>query len=179
MKKVVQLKLFDIFRQRRYRPYLLVHDEAMEDFEEFRGLPNPNAVLVGLAPEKFVYSKLNEVRDFIRKIFVSTLWGLMNDGRYCFQAFQVILNGGRLVAIHKGRYYRDDKGLSLGPGPFVAALEYASEAAAEVVGKPNDAFFVRAMAGLATDPTEVVMIGDVCDISTLTLRFSIPNLMSL
>ncbi|XP_003744562.1 haloacid dehalogenase-like hydrolase domain-containing protein 2 [Galendromus occidentalis] len=122
-------------RNHRYRPYLLVHDDAMEDFHEYQGLQNHNAVLVGLAPDKFVYSKLNE-------------------------AFQVILNGGQLVAIHKGRYFRDDKGLSLGSGPFVAALEYATGVTAEVVGKPNKRFFAQALEGLTDDAKEAVMIGD-------------------
>lgn len=78
-----------------------------------------------------------------------------------FQAFQVILNGGTIVAIHKGRYYRDDKGLSLGAGPFVAALEYASELKAEVVGKPNETFFLQALGDVTKERNEVIMIGDV------------------
>ena len=77
------------------------------------------------------------------------------------QAFQVLLNGGNLVAIHKGRYQREDRGLALGPGPFVAALEYATGVTAAVVGKPNKTFFTDALHGLTTDVKEAVMIGDV------------------
>lgn len=40
-----------------------------------------------------------------------------------------------LIAMHKGRLFRDPSGaLLLGPGPFVAALEYASGKTAEVTG---------------------------------------------
>jgi ribonucleotide monophosphatase NagD (HAD superfamily) len=47
-----------------------------------------------------------------------------------------------LLATHKARYIRTPDGqLSLGPGPFVAALEAASGVKAEVVGKPTKAFF--------------------------------------
>lgn len=49
-------------RKHQLRPYLLVHDDAMEDFKELDGQSNVNAVLVGLAPEKFTYDKLNEVK---------------------------------------------------------------------------------------------------------------------
>ncbi|OQR74319.1 haloacid dehalogenase hydrolase domain-containing protein 2-like [Tropilaelaps mercedesae] len=125
----------DYVRKHQLRPYLLVHDDAMEDFSELEGRSNLNAVVVGLAPEKFTYNKLNE-------------------------AFQILLNGGHLIAIHKGRYYRADGGLALGPGPFVAGLEYATGIQAEVVGKPNKLFFQEALQGMTDDPSEAVMIGD-------------------
>mmetsp|Transcript_662 Transcript_662/g.1033 ORF Transcript_662/g.1033 Transcript_662/m.1033 type:complete len:80 (+) Transcript_662:339-578(+) len=42
-----------------------------------------------------------------------------------------------LIAIHHAKYYRDsDYQLSLGPGPFVTALESATGVQAHVVGKP-------------------------------------------
>lgn len=63
---------------------------------------NPNAVVIGLAPQKFDYNTLNA-------------------------AFRLLLNGAQLIAIHKGRYYKRKDGLALGPGPFVEALEYATD----------------------------------------------------
>lgn len=62
----------------------------------------PNAVIIGLAPSKFNFIPMN-------------------------QAFRLLLDGAKLIAIHKGRYYRQKDGLSLGPGPFVEALEYAAD----------------------------------------------------
>ena len=47
-------------------------------------------------------------------------------------------------------------------GAFVAALEYAADTKAEVVGKPEEIFFLEAIRGLNADPAECVMIGDVC-----------------
>ena len=42
----------------------MLHDDALDDFREFEGQAlNENAVVVGLAPDKFVYSKLNVVGD--------------------------------------------------------------------------------------------------------------------
>ena len=119
------------------RPYLLVHPGAMPDFE---GLPSgsaPNAVLVGLAKEAFTYSALNT-------------------------AFRILHStpDAQLIAIHRGRYYKEPDGLSLGPGPFVTALEEASGRQATVVGKPEPSFFSLALADLAVRPEEAVMVGD-------------------
>ena len=66
-----------------------------------------------------------------------------------------------MIAIHKAKYYRRSDGLALGPGPFVAALEYASGCEAEVVGKPEPSFFKTILDEMSCPPTEAVMIGDV------------------
>jgi ribonucleotide monophosphatase NagD (HAD superfamily) len=49
----------------------------------------------------------------------------------------------RLVATHKARYIQTENppGLSLGPGPFVSALETAAGVEAHVIGKPTRLFF--------------------------------------
>lgn len=77
--------------------------------------------------------------------------------------------GASLIAIHKGRYYRTHSGLSLGPGPFVAALEYATDVKAKVVGKPEKGFFQSVLKLLDTRPEDAVMIGDVCFFIVMTL----------
>jgi ribonucleotide monophosphatase NagD (HAD superfamily) len=48
----------------------------------------------------------------------------------------------------------------LDAGAFVAGLEYAAEADAEVVGKPTAAYFESALAELQASPAEAVMVGD-------------------
>lgn len=55
----------------------------------------------------------------------------------------MVLDGAPLIAIHKARYYKRRDGLALGPGPFVAALEYATDRNAIVVGKPEKSFFAE------------------------------------
>lgn len=54
---------------------------------------DPNAVLIGLAPNKFDYEHMNK-------------------------AFRLISDGAKLIAIHKARYYKRKDGLALGPGSF-------------------------------------------------------------
>ncbi|KAL7976003.1 hypothetical protein Chor_011771 [Crotalus horridus] len=60
------------------------------------------------------------------------------------------------------RYYKKKDGLALGPGPFVAGLEYATEQTATVVGKPEGTFFLEALRGTSCGPEEAIMIGDDC-----------------
>ena len=72
-----------------------------------------------------------------------------------------LLDGARLIAIHKSKYYKTLDGLALGPGPFIAALETASGVCGETVGKPDPAFFNSALQDINCRPEEAIMIGDV------------------
>lgn len=74
---------------------------------------------------------------------------------------RLLLDGGKLIAIHKTRYFERGDGLALGPGPFVAALEFASGRVAEVVGKPEPAFFSSVLSDIGCEADEAVMVGDV------------------
>ena len=81
-------------------------------------------------------------------------------------SLRLVLEGASLIAIHKARYYRRQDGLALGPGPFVAGLEYATERQAEVVGKPEQSFFLEALRELGCSPEDAIMIGDVSGLLT-------------
>jgi HAD superfamily hydrolase (TIGR01458 family) len=80
------------------------------------------------------------------------------------RAFGHLQAGARLVAMHRGMYWRTSEGLQLDSGAFVAALEQAAGVEAEVVGKPAAAFFVTALAHLGAGAADTLMIGD--DIET-------------
>ena len=116
------------------RPYLMLEPDALHEFSGI-DTSNPNAVLVGLAPSRFTYSNLT-------------------------QAMQILLAGGPLIAIHKGRTFQTSEGLALGPGAFVAALEYASDVKSSIIGKPSPEFFNVVQQSIGLKPDEVVMIGD-------------------
>ncbi|XP_074547284.1 haloacid dehalogenase-like hydrolase domain-containing protein 2 [Halichoeres trimaculatus] len=124
----------NLIEQKQHRPLLLVEDSALEDFAGI-DTSDPNAVVIGLAPDHFNYETLNK-------------------------AFRMILSGAPLIAIHKARYYKRTDGLALGPGPFVKGLEYAADCKATVVGKPENTFFAQALSDLGCRPDEAVMIGD-------------------
>ncbi|EFJ45255.1 hypothetical protein VOLCADRAFT_37548, partial [Volvox carteri f. nagariensis] len=58
------------------------------------------------------------------------------------------------------RYYKDTDGYSIDVGPFTAAIEFAADVKAVVLGKPDPLIFCLAAESLGLKPEEVVMIGD-------------------
>ena len=116
------------------RPFLLVHPNLVPEFD---GLcrENPDAVVVGDAEDDFTFRNMNE-------------------------AFRLLKAGALLLATGRTRYFEGDQGLELDAGPYVAALEYAAETGAIVLGKPAAGFFLAAAAELGLPPSECVMVGD-------------------
>jgi HAD superfamily hydrolase (TIGR01458 family) len=119
---------------RKLTPHLLVHPNIRGEFADLLG-PSPDAVLLGDAGPAFSYDALN-------------------------QCFRLLLDGLPLLAMGSNRYFRDDGGLNLDIGPFMAALEYAAELEAVVLGKPASGFFLAAVNSLDLPPQDVVMVGD-------------------
>jgi HAD superfamily hydrolase (TIGR01458 family) len=76
------------------------------------------------------------------------------------RAFGHLQRGARLVAMHRGLYWRTDEGLVRDAGAFVVGLEQAAGTQAEVVGKPAAAFFATALAHLRADAAHALMVGD-------------------
>jgi HAD superfamily hydrolase (TIGR01458 family) len=76
------------------------------------------------------------------------------------RAFGHLQRGARLVAMHRGLYWRTAGGLQLDSGAFVAGLEQAAGTEAEVVGKPAPAFFAAALAHLGAGAAGTLMVGD-------------------
>ncbi len=116
------------------RPLLLVHPSLRAEFAELEQ-HDPNGVLLADAGEAFEYHALNE-------------------------AFRLLKTGAPLIATGRNRYYRDGEHLSLDIGPFVAALEFAADVNATVLGKPSAEFFLAAIHDLGLEPEMVLMIGD-------------------
>jgi len=119
---------------RRLVPHLLVHPELQSEFADLLG-PPPGAVLLGDAGPGFSYDALN-------------------------QCFRLLLEGLPLLAMGSNRYFRNQSGLNLDIGAFMAALEYAAEMEAVVLGKPSAEFFLAAVNSLDLPPQDVVMVGD-------------------
>lgn len=122
------------------RPFLLVHENLRVDCPP--EADEPDSVVIGDAGPGFTYERLN-------------------------RAFRILIEGGRLYALARNRYFRGADGLDLDAGPFVAALEYASGAKAQLLGKPDPAFFLAAAAGMGPDPAETLMVGDDVDADVL------------
>lgn len=81
------------------------------------------------------------------------------------EAFRYVMDGARLVALHKGRYWMAPGGLTLDVGAYVAALEFATGREAIVCGKPQEPFFDAVLRSLDLErpfahAERPVMVGD-------------------
>ncbi len=76
------------------------------------------------------------------------------------RAFGHLQAGAKLVAMHRGMYWRTSEGLQLDSGAYVVGLEQAAQTQAEIVGKPAPAFFATALAQVGATATHAMMIGD-------------------
>jgi hypothetical protein len=107
-----------------------------------------DAVVVGLASGRFDYAHMNTAFRILK-------------GEEDRSGHNV-----PLIATHKAKYIeRDDPpGLSLGPGPFVTALEDATGCKAHVVGKPTKTFFELVINDFSlselSDDGRIAVIGD-------------------
>lgn len=119
---------------RGLRPHLLIHPDLAPDFEDMNR-DEPNAVFLGDAGEYFDYRCLNA-------------------------AFRLLMEGSPLIAVARNRYFLEADGLSLDLGAFVAALEYAADIQATIVGKPSADFFAEALGDMGLAPAQVMMVGD-------------------
>jgi HAD superfamily hydrolase (TIGR01458 family) len=76
-------------------------------------------------------------------------------------AFRCLLDGARLVATHRNRYWKADDGrFAIDAGAFIAALEYAAQVEAELVGKPAPGFFRAAADVLGLPAADLAIVGD-------------------
>lgn len=73
-------------------------------------------------------------------------------------AARCLRGGAALLGCHRNKMWIDDDGPGLACGPWLAALEFATGASAEIFGKPTPAFY-RAAAG-SVAPDRILMIGD-------------------
>jgi HAD superfamily hydrolase (TIGR01458 family) len=75
-------------------------------------------------------------------------------------AFRMLRDGVPLVAMQRNRWWPTSGGPAMDAGGFVAALEYAAEVQATVVGKPSPEIFRAALGLLSARPGDAVMVGD-------------------
>jgi HAD superfamily hydrolase (TIGR01458 family) len=122
-------------RQHNRSPYLLIHPDLEPDFRDLTG-DQGKALVVGDAGDVFDYRTLNG-------------------------AFRELIEGAEFLALAPNRTFRDADGkLSLDAGAFVAALEFASQRNAIILGKPSTEFFLSALASMNCSKAFAVMVGD-------------------
>jgi HAD superfamily hydrolase (TIGR01458 family) len=115
---------------------LLISGSAVNDFKEFKMTAyNPKYVVIGDIGRQLSFDKLNST-------------------------FRLIMNGAKILALQKNRYWQTDEGLSIDAGAMVAALEYATNKKAILIGKPSKGFFLQAAKTLEIPADELAMVGD-------------------
>jgi HAD superfamily hydrolase (TIGR01458 family) len=120
---------------KKFSPHLLIHPGLEEDFANLPASER-EAVVVGDAAQGFTYAALNA-------------------------AFRKLMTGAEFLALARNRSFKDEDGeLSLDAGAFVAALEYACQREAIVLGKPAPDFFLGALASIECEGKDAVMVGD-------------------
>jgi len=125
----------DLLAKGNMSAHLLISPNLAEDFANTPTKGN-TAVFVGDAGRGFTYAALNE-------------------------AFRVLYDGAEFYALAANRTFLDSDGKrSLDAGAFVAALEYATQRKATILGKPSPNFFQAALSSMGCQAEDAVMIGD-------------------
>ena len=130
-----------IYLQRQHDPVcrLLLADDVKQDFKEFRQSDTAaDHIVVGDIGDAWSYPLLNEV-------------------------FNCLINGAKLIAIHKNRFWQTEQGLKMDIGGFVDGLEYASGTKAMIIGKPSADFFQIALDDMGLTSSEAAIVGDDID----------------
>ena len=116
---------------------LVTNIEIIEEFKEYEiTQKDPEAIIMG-----DIYKNFNwEILDRIFKL--------------------VYINNAALIALHQNKYCMRDGQVSLDLGPFVRAIEYASNKKSILMGKPEKNFFDLAIKDMEISKEAVFMIGD-------------------
>lgn len=77
--------------------------------------------------------------------------------------FNRLVQGARLICIHKNRFWQTCAGLRMDIGGYITALEYCTATQALVMGKPSPHFFGTALEELGLPPETVAIVGDDID----------------
>ncbi|MGI9354723.1 MAG: TIGR01458 family HAD-type hydrolase [Rhizobiaceae bacterium] len=125
----------DLLAKGNMSAHLLISPNLAEDFANIPTEGN-DAVVVGDAGRGFTYAALNE-------------------------AFWALCDGADFYALAANRTFLDSDGKrSLDAGAFVAALEYATQRKATILGKPSPNLFQAALSSMGCKAEDAVMIGD-------------------
>jgi HAD superfamily hydrolase (TIGR01458 family) len=128
-------------------------DDCKKDFAEFTQTEN--------SPDYVVIGDLQIGRPQLAVGTVDTSAGWSYD--LLNKIFNLLITGSKLIALHKGKFWQTDQGLTLDIGIFVAGLEYVTGQKATVIGKPSKTFFRMALKDLGVPASKAAMIGDDLD----------------
>ncbi len=115
---------------------LILNDAAKEEYDKSRiNTKNPDYIVIGDIDKKWNFQLMNSI-------------------------FNKVINGSKIIALHKGKYFQTNKGLRIDTGAFIKGLEYSTDTESRVIGKPQKTFFKIALATLKMSLKNVAMVGD-------------------
>ena len=124
------------------RCYLVVANDILEEFDGVEiSEKNPDYVVLGDIGSAMGYNIMNNI-------------------------FRVVMGGSELISLQKNRFFRNEDGLQLDAGAFVAGLEFSTGKQARLIGKPSRQFFnlavhdIRVQTGRRWLSAEFAMVGD-------------------
>ncbi|XDD52106.1 TIGR01458 family HAD-type hydrolase [Leptospira sp. WS92.C1] len=121
------------------KTFLVINEETKKDLAGIVSYKEkPDVILIGDIGQEWNYQIMNDL-------------------------FQMVKNGARLIALHKGKFWQTESELQLDIGAFVTGIEFATGTVAELIGKPSPAFFQAALKTLSLNASDCVMIGDDID----------------
>lgn len=137
---------------RRHHPgarcYLIAKADVSEDLTGIELVEDDaEVVVISGAEEGFTYERLN-------------------------RAFNMLMSGAKLVAMHRNLYWKTGDGMKLDAGAFVAGLELAADVESTVVGKPSPEFFDAALDLLGVERVLTAMVGDDIESDVLAAQKS-------
>jgi HAD superfamily hydrolase (TIGR01458 family) len=116
--------------------HLMTSGSAVNDFKDFKITAyNPQYIVIGDIGKDITFDRLNST-------------------------FRLIMNGAKILALQKNRYWQTDEGLSIDAGAIVAGLEFATGKKATIIGKPSRNFFLQAAGIIGIPARELAMVGD-------------------
>lgn len=127
----------DFLRQKKVLScFKLLSEDVKRDFVEFAESDhNPDWIVIGDIGESWDYALMSKL-------------------------FTFVMNGSKIIALHKGRYWLSEGRLKIDIGAFVTGIEFATGVEAHIVGKPSPDFYKLALASVNCVANQVCMIGD-------------------
>ncbi|AZQ61453.1 TIGR01458 family HAD-type hydrolase [Flammeovirga pectinis] len=74
--------------------------------------------------------------------------------------FLKVLNGSKIIGLHKGKFWKASEGLRIDIGAFIKGIEFATNTEATCIGKPNKSFYESAIEKINLPSHQLLMIGD-------------------
>ena len=115
---------------------LILQEDAKSEFDEFEiDNENPEFIVIGDLDKDWNFDIINSI-------------------------FNQVMNGAKILALHKGRYFKTNEGLQIDSGAFINGIEFATSMKSIVVGKPTKIFFQLALDDLGLNKDCIAMVGD-------------------